>query len=399
MPVLSAVPAAASATQHLLLVGGGHSHAIVLQRWATHPLPGVRLTLVSDLPHTPYSGMLPGHVAGLYTFDDCHIDLQRLCAVAGAEFCLDSAQGLDLKAQKLLCAHHPPMAFDWLSLDIGSTPTAINVPGARDYAVLAKPVPGFLQAWEALVVSLQHRPRSLSLGVVGGGAGGVELSLALGARLRQVTPDISHQLHLFQRGDALLPSHGPRVGRKFLGILQRRGIQVHLNSEVQSVAIAAPPTAAGDPRYEVHHCQGMEVCDRLFWVTQASAPGWLAEAGLATDSQGFVQVGETLQSCSHPRILAAGDIATQVHHPRPKAGVFAVRQGRPLFDNLQRLLQGQAARSFVPQKRWLALIGTGTGEAVALWGRWCLGPSRWLWHAKDWIDRRFMGRFTGRPTN
>jgi len=399
--------------QDLVLLGGGHSHAIALQRWAMRPLPGVRVTLVSDQTHTPYSGMLPGHVAGVYEFDECHIDLRRLCQAAGAQFYLDEAVGLDLAQQKLVCREHPAIAFDLLSLDIGSTPAAVNVPGAEDYAIPAKPVPLFLQQWEALITSLQSDPRALSLGVVGGGAGGVELTISLLARLRQVTPNLTHQLHLFQRGPTLLPNHGPRTGRQFLQLLQGQGVQVHLNSEVQTIEPASikdvlsvqstlGQTRSAQPPVDIRHAQGVERCDaegsllcnRLFWVTNASAPAWLAASGLATDDRGFVLVGDTLQSISHPSIFAAGDIATMAHHPRPKAGVFAVRQGKPLFENLQRLLQGQDLQPFAPQKELLALIGTGQGKAVASRGRWSLGPSKLLWWWKDRIDRQFMERFS-----
>ncbi|NJN31952.1 MAG: FAD-dependent oxidoreductase, partial [Synechococcales cyanobacterium RM1_1_8] len=263
----------------------------------------------------------------------------------------------------------------------------------------------------------------LHLGVVGGGAGGVELAISLLARLRQARPKhwapeaspepLQHQIHLFQRGPTLLPNHGAGVGQKFLQILQNQGVTVHLNSAVTSVmpvagtsnsADASPDVAALDrERYEqdfkllVHHEQGVERCDRLFWVTHASAPAWLAASGLATDNRGFVQVSDTLQSLSHPFVLAAGDIAAMVNHPRPKAGVFAVRQGQPLFENLQRLLQQQEPRPFVPQRRLLALIGTGQGAAVASRGRWSLGPWKWLWRWKDHIDRQFMARFAELP--
>lgn len=395
--------ASVAITQELVLVGGGHSHAIVLQMWAMDPLPGVRVTLVSDRTHTPYSGMLPGHVAGFYDFDECHIDLRRLCQAAGAQFYLDEATGLDLENQTLHCRAHPAIAYDWLSLDIGSTPAAVQVPGAPEHAIPAKPVPQFLERWEALVSSLTTEPRSLSLGIVGGGAGGVELTISVLARLRQVTPEIQHQLHLFQRGATLLPNHAPKVGRKFLSILQSQGVQVHLKGAVQSVsplpqAQGLTVPAAYPPPLAIHHHQNggtaTTQCDRLFWVTHASAPAWLATAGLNTDERGFVLVNDTLQSISHPRILAAGDIATMVNHPRPKAGVFAVRQGKPLFENLRQLLKGRAAQPFIPQAKLLALIGTGTGAAVASRGRWSLGPSKLLWQWKDQIDRKFMERFS-----
>ena len=125
----------------LVLVGGGHAHAIALRQWGMQPLPGVRLTLVSDTAHAAYSGMLPGHVAGFYSYDQAHIDLRRLARFAGAQFYRDRATGLDLARNRVLCRDRPPVAFDCVSLDTGSVPAADGVPGAAEHAVPAKPVP------------------------------------------------------------------------------------------------------------------------------------------------------------------------------------------------------------------------------------------------------------------
>jgi selenide,water dikinase len=174
----------------LVLVGGGHSHAIALRMFAMNPLPGLRLTLITEASHTPYSGMLPGHVAGFYDFDECHIDLRRLAQFAQVQLYIDRAVGLDLENKKVLCANHPPVAFDVLSINIGSTPAHIDVPGATEYAIPAKPVPQFLSQWNQLVEDVTKNPQQpLCLGIVGGGAGGVELALTMQRRLHQILQD------------------------------------------------------------------------------------------------------------------------------------------------------------------------------------------------------------------
>ncbi|MEB3356780.1 MAG: selenide, water dikinase SelD [Synechococcales bacterium] len=392
-------------TQDLVLVGGGHSHAIALKKWGMNPIPGVRLTLVTDVYHTPYSGMLPGYVAGLYTFDQCHIDLRPLSRFAGARLVCDRAIHIDLTKNQLHCAHHPPIGFDLLSLDIGSTPSTVTVPGAQEYAIPVKPISQYLNYWEQVVADVTQAPqRPFRLGVVGGGAGGVELALSAQARLqrlyRQTDQLADHlEIHLFHRGAEILPERHPRLRDLMSRLMACRGIHLHLGETVAAIepmANGAELTQeTGDEAYWVRCESGLTVgCDRVFWVTQASAAPWLAQSGLDTDDRGFVTVNDCLQSTSHPQVFAAGDVATMVNHPRPKAGVFAVRQGEPLYRNLRRAVLDQPLRPFRPQKKFLILIGTGNETAVASRGAFNLGPHSLLWQWKDRIDRQFMDRFT-----
>lgn len=380
----------------LVLIGGGHSHAIALKMLGMNPIPGLRLTLISDVYHTPYSGMLPGYVAGLYTFDDCHIDLRPLANVAQARLFADRAIRLDLKHQKVICQQHPPVAYDLLSIDIGSIPTAVQIPGAANYTIPVKPISKFLTYWDTLVATVKRSPQTpLRLGIVGGGAGGVELALSVQAQLQTIyhnagQPHNHLELHLFHRGTELLPERHPSVRRQVHRLFARRGIHLHLQQNV--VAIKADGDDA--PRHVLCESGLTVMCDRVFWVTQASAASWVGASGLATDSRGFIQVNDYLQSISHPQVFAAGDIATMVNYPRPKAGVFAVRQGAPLAQNLRYAALDQPLQAFEPQEKFLILIGTGTGTAIASRGALTLGPSHLIWWWKDRIDRQFMQRFS-----
>ena len=165
-------------------------------------------------------------------------------------------------------------------------------------------------------------------------------------------------------------------------ILIKRDIKLHLKTQVTQV----------NSDYIICDRDKNIDYDYLFWVTQASAPEWIKQSPLATDSKGFILIKDTLCSVSHPNIFATGDIATMEHYARPKAGVFAVRQGNPLFTNWQNAIKGKSLISYVPQKRYLALIGTGDKKAIASWGSWGWQSSLfWLW--KDYIDRKFMNLF------
>ncbi|MBD2384821.1 FAD-dependent oxidoreductase [Cylindrospermum sp. FACHB-282] len=387
-----------SKVKDLVLIGGGHSHAIVLKMFGVKPLSGVRLTLITVAPVTPYSGMLPGHIAGFYSYEECHIDLRNLAKFAQAELYIDQVVGLDLENNQVLCANGLVVDFDFLSIDIGSIPEKISVSGAAEYAIAAKPVSQLLEHWYQLVEDVATNPQAaISIAIVGGGAGGVELSLAMMANLQQILhqhqqPTTNLEIHLFQRTGELMPSYDQSVRRLMQQVLTRKGIKLHLGEAVCQIAPIIP---RGTREILALKCEsGLTVdCDQIFWVTQASAPGWLKAAGLGTDAEGFILVEDTLRSLTHPNIFAAGDIATMVNHPLPKAGVFAVKQGKPLFENLQRLLLGKSLKPYQPQRQYLSLIGTGDRRAIATRGTFTLPPHKLLWHYKDAIDRCFMERF------
>ena len=421
--------------QDLVLIGGGHSHAIVLKMFGMKPLPGVRLTLISDVLYAPYSGMLPGHVAGFYGYDECHIDLRSLSEFAQCQIFVDRAIAIDFNKNRVICQNRPPVNFDLLSIDIGSTPATLSVPGAAKYAIPAKPVPEFLANWNQLLEFQKNHPdKPLRIAIVGGGAGGVELALNMQSRLQEkgrrkfgngfcngfngwilrengrVKEEGEEELeiHLFHSGAELMPGHNYKVRHRLKEILISRGIKVHLMAKVSAVQkqemieIASnaqcpmPKAQLPMPDYQICCESGFKLkCDRIFWVTQASAAHWIAESGLATDSNGFMQVNDCLQSVSHPHVFAAGDIAVMVNHPRPKAGVFAVRQGKPLFENLQQFLLAKPLKPFAPQSQYLGLIGTGNKSAIASRGNF-MWESPLLWYWKDWIDRKFMKIFTNK---
>lgn len=374
----------------LVLIGGGHSHVAVLKQFGMKPIPGVRVTVVCRDVHTPYSGMLPGFVAGHYTFDEAHIDLGALARFSGARFFQSKATGLDLVDKRIHCDNRPPVSFDLLSLNTGSTPRTANVPGADVNAIPVKPINRFLERWTALAERSTHHKGLMRIAVVGGGAGGVELLLAIQFRLRRLRDEVGNSdtidFHLFTDTEEILPGHNPTIIRTFRSILAEREVSVHTGSAVSEVRPNLLRTESG-----------LEImANEILWVTAAGAPSWPAEAGLEVDAQGFIKVSDTLQSVSHPDVFAAGDLATMINYPRPKSGVFAVRQGKPLARNLRRVLLGRIPRPFAPQNKFLSLITMGDQYAVASRGRWSLkGRAVWTW--KNWIDRRFMGNYNDLP--
>ncbi len=375
----------------IVLVGGGHSHVGVLKSFGMKPLPGVRLTVICRDTDTPYSGMLPGYIAGHYSYDDVHIDLNTLAAFAGARFFRDEVVGLDRAAGKVFCRNRPPVPYDKLSINIGSAPQIGQVPGAAGHAVAVKPIHLFNERWLALLARVQRHPGKTRIAVVGAGAGGVELTLTMQHRLRNELRALGRDpnelaFHLFSATADILTTHNSRVRQAFQRVLSERQVVLHLNSEVSQVSERGLQTRDG---------RLMEM-DEIVWVTQAGGAAWLRETGLALDADGFIEVNDHLQSISDPAVFAAGDIAAFTSRPLPKAGVFAVRQGKPLAANLRRSVLDESLVSYRPQRHWLALISTGDRFAVASRGAlsW---QGEWVWRWKDWIDRRFMEKFRTFP--
>ncbi|QYK42908.1 MAG: selenide, water dikinase SelD [Paracoccaceae bacterium] len=375
--------AAFPATRDLVLVGGGHAHALVLRRWAMNPLPGARLTLVNPGPVAPYTGMLPGLIAGHYRRDEIMIDLLRLAAQTGVRLILDRATGLDPAARLLRLGGRGDLPYDLLSVDIGIGSDLPDLPGFADHAVAAKPLGPYADRWDAFVAAAPPAPRIV---IIGAGVGGAELALASAHRLRAAGRQPS--VTLVDRGTTALPLMGAPARARLLAALATAGVTILTGSD--PAAIHADAVTLADGR--------RLPSDFTLSVAGARPQDWLRDSGLDL-TDGFLNVGPTLQT-SDARIFAAGDCAYLAHAPRPKAGVYAVRAAPVLAHNLRAALSGRPLRPFHPQRDYLKLISLGDRAALA--DRRILGlamaPSgRWLWRLKDRIDRAFMARFAPRP--
>jgi len=369
--------------KRLLLLGGGHAHVKVLADLAQRPLAGWAVQLVSPYRRQIYSGMLPGWIAGHYQIDDCALSLDRLCRAAGVDFLETAGTALDPVANAVTCADGRTLAFDRLSIDTGPMPALDGLPGGAAHAQPIRPIEGFVAAWPALaarIAAAAGSARRFDLVVLGAGAAGVELAFAI--RQRAVVDGWS-TLRLTLVGSDAWPMAGApqRLRRQIATRLRQRGITWLEGRQAVQVDAGVLRLAQGAPL----------AFDDCLVVTGAAAPAWPRASGLATDAQGFIRVGPTLQSLSHPHILAAGDVAAYAE-PRPKSGVYAVKAGPVLAHNLRALCEGRAAQPWTPQRRALYLISTGDRHALASWGPFTWGGD-WVWRWKDRIDRGFMRRF------
>lgn len=363
----------------VVLVGAGHAHVAVLRSFGMRPIEGVRLTLLTREVETPYSGMLPGVVAGVYGFDDAHIDAGRLARFAGARIYQDEAVGIDLAARRVLCKARPPVPYDLLSLDIGSRPNTGDVAGAAEHAIPVKPIDGFLERFEGVLARVRDgRTRHVLL--VGGGAGGVELLLSVEHRLRR---EAAVRFTLVTGSAALLPRFPAKFGARFGAIMRERGIAVVTGARV--IAVEPGCVVLGD---------GQRIAaDEILWTTEAAPAGWLAGTGLPLDG-GFVSVDANLRAADD--VFAAGDMISFRPGAIARSGVYAVRAGPVLSDNLRAVLTGRRLRRYRPQREAMAIVTTGERHAV-LTRNGIVREGDWAWRLKDWIDRRWMARYQDLP--
>ena len=367
----------------VVLVGAGHAHVAVLRMFGMRPIEGVRLTLLTREVETPYSGMLPGVVAGHYTVDDAHIDAGRLVRFASGRLYQDEAVGIDLAASRVLCRSRPPVPYDLLSLDIGSRPNTGAVPGAAEFAIPVKPIDGFLERFEGVLARVRVGV-SRRIVLVGGGAGGVELLLSVETRLRREAPDpAALSFALVAGSEEILPNFPPPFRSRFRAIMAARGITVRTGVRVASVT-----------RGQVVLEDGAQVAaDEILWTTEAAPASWLADTGLALDD-GFLGVDANLQAA--PDVFAAGDMIAFRPGAIPRSGVYAVRAGPVLADNIRATLTGKRLRPYRPQAQALAIVSTGTTRAVMTRNGVTVEGS-WVWRLKDRIDRRWMAKYNDLP--
>ena len=356
----------------------------VIRRFAMEPPPDTHLTVVVDRPVAVYSGMVPGFVAGQYEASELEIDVVPLARRAMARVILSAATRIDADDKRVHVAGRPPIRYDLASIDIGSTVAGLGLPGIREHALPTRPIVDLVRRTDVLVERVRARePGSpFHVVVVGGGAGGVELAFTLGERLG-IREDPSIRISLVHAQSDVLPGYPPGLIARVYRNAKDRGIDIVPHKRVNR----AEPDAI-----EFEDGATMPF-DALIWVTGAVSHPVFVDSGLPTEPRGFVRTRSTLQVEGYDDLFAVGDCATMTEFPEtPKAGVYAVRQGPYLIDNLRAAIAGRALKAYRPQGDFLTLLNLGDGTALGAKSGLSF-EGAWVMKLKDWIDRRFMQKF------
>jgi pyridine nucleotide-disulfide oxidoreductase family protein len=365
----------------MVLLGAGHAHLHVLQQLAASPLVGARINLVAPQPRQLYSGLLPGFVAGRYALEECVLHLEPLVRRAGIRWLTRSVRGLDAATQTVLFDDGSTLHYDWLSVNTGPVQNRSRIeetmPGAREHALFVRPMETFAALWPK--VAEMGANKALRIGVIGAGAAGIELAMAV----RQRLPNSAITL---LSGDAPAgAAYPPKAQNLMQAALKARRITLIQDS------------AVGVKSGEVILQSGARLaCDVPLIAIGAQAPPWLEASGLALDPQGFIAVDANQRSTSHANVFAAGDVSTRQDRPLARSGVYAVRAGPALAHNLAAVVAGQNLKVHQPPARSLNLLSCGDGRAIAIYGK-LAAQGRWVWWLKDYIDRKFAGRYSDQP--
>ena len=363
------------ATRRILLVGAGHTNLHIVRMWMQQPIADASLTLISPFPCATYSGMLPGTLAGLYDPSDMEIDLHRLTRTAGVELLIDEAIALDAVRKEVRFRERPPVAYDVACIGVGSVPLQMEQLKTHPGFVSIKPMFTAVPRLDSAIRQTGNVP--VRIAIVGGGAAGVEVAFCVEHRIRKAggTPQIT----LVDANSQILTGFRPRTIQVVERELQRRGIDVRHGGRV--IGLSGLDLTLDDG--------GILTADVVIWVTGACPPPLLEQVSLPKSASGFLRVHNTLQSVGDPSVFVVGDSADMDSETFDRAGVYAVRQGPILWQNLNCSLDGRGLIAYQPQRDFLRLLATGDGRAIAQW-KWFSGIGAHWWRLKDRIDSKFM---------
>ena len=359
----------------LLLVGGGHSHQMLLENLPTSWLQEHEVTLISPYDSTLYSGMMPGYLAGLYSLNALKVPIKKYSENKGVQFVKGEIKNLQPTNNTAQLSTGEVFSYDVVSINIGSITRQENINISSDRTYPVKPIEPFSEA-------LKHHMNATGkkrFAFIGGGAASLEVALGCYETFKRNQVEL--EIQIFEGSPKILSSHNEKVRNHFYQRLQNIGASLFENEKVLEINGDTVTTEkASHPKF-----------DFIGLFTGAAAPKWLKTTGLPLE-KGFIKVHPTLQSTAFENVFASGDVASVRGYDIPKAGVFAVKEGKLLAENILRFASGGKLKSYQPQSRFLSLLLNGHKTAVLSRGGLFL-KGRYIWWLKNFIDQKYMRKF------
>lgn len=366
--------------KRLVLVGGGHAHLFVLEKLARAPIRGAEVVLITPNRYQNYSGMLPGWIAGHYTLEQCRVNLQPLVQASGVQMIEAHVTAMNADTRTLTLEDGQQVTYDFLSLDIGSETQTEGLSKLGGRLLPVKPLDDFFAQWPEIQKKAINQ-KDYALVVIGGGAAGVELAFAAQYALKRAGAQGNVTLVVSPSG--MLKGHHASVRRRVLAYARKAGIVLCHQ--------AAKGVVDGLQFSDGHRIYA----DQVIAATGAKPLSWLRQSGLSLNQQGYILVDACHRTQSHPEVFAVGDTCARTDVHMARSGVHAVMVGTVLADNLYTVLADSTAqiRDYQPRNSSLYLLACGPKYAIASWGRISF-EGQWVWQLKDWIDQKFVKRFS-----
>ena len=361
-------------TNDLVLIGGGHSHLSVLMKLSKRPINGNRITLITNEIDTPYSGMIPGYIEGIYSWRDSHIDLYRLCLKLNVRFIHAEVERVSAYEKEIYFKDRPKIKFDVLSINTGIQSNNREIKGAAKYCLSVKPISKLANNFLNKITNFK------SIAFIGGGAGSVELALAIKKRFLNINQDIKITIITGKRG--LLSTFPQKTKLTSLKTLEKFKIDIIEYKRVLEVK----------PKQIILSDKSMLKIDKAILSTNSMTPKWLAKSDILLTKDNYILVNKSFQT-NYKYVFASGDVIDFNNQNLKKAGVFAVRSGKPLAINIKQFILGKKLVEYKFNKNYLALIGTSKRSAIATKYNLTFN-SRFFFYLKKYIDQNFIKKFS-----
>ncbi|MDI6453057.1 NAD(P)/FAD-dependent oxidoreductase [Peloplasma aerotolerans] len=357
----------------LVLVGGGHAHIHILNKYNKKRYQNIKIILISSDTYQYYSGMASGYLEGIYQQDDFRFNLKAICNERGIVFIEDSVVKIDYENQVLHTKGNQKIEYDFLSLNTGSI-VKVKKKELGPNVFSVKPLSNLKKIKNA-IESLVKLDKSIV--IMGGGAAGIEIALALSMYQQN---DSNIHLTLIDRHNTLLNGSPKRVQEIVTSRMKEVGIETYLGGFVTDI----------NENY-VYLENGQKIAfDVLVLASGVAQTSLYKDSNFIVDDSSSMLVNDNLQSLSADNVFGAGDcIQIRNNNLVKKNGVYAIRQAPILWKNILKVIKGKSLKRFKAQKTYLQIISLGQKKGILIYGKLVIS-GYFAWKIKDLIDTSYM---------